>query len=664
MKYLLKEWLSAQELVDIGGLPNSVQGIHYKAKVENWDFRSREGKGGGKEYYLNSLPEPVRAAIILKHGYIEVQGNYFPIAKQEELNYCREALWAKWEAATSKQQEKATKKVTIVQAVTNLVKTGITASNAFIVVAKELGSSNGTVRRTYYDAIPYESEDWGPALLPKHRERREYLDAEFTPAAWDYFLADFLRPEKPTRAACYLRLIEAAKEHGWSVPSESSLSRKIERDLTKTQIVYARDGERAVADMYPAQERSVLSLHAMEWINGDGYQHNVFVRWFNGEILRPKTWVWQDIYSRKILGYYCDISENSDSIRLALMRVIDRYGIPKHTTIDNTRAAANKWLTGGVPNRYRFKVKEDDPKGILPMLGIQTHWTQVLFGTGHGQAKPVERAFSHGGLGELVDKHPLVAGAYTGASPMEKPDNYNQNNAVDVEVFLKALEAGVNQFNARANRQTEVCNGQMSFDEAFAQSYEQSQIIKASKEQLRLLMLTAEAVRVRKDGTFTLEAGGSINRRSNRYYNPVLADRRLKQSKVVVRFDPQNLHGSVYCYTLDGRLVCEAECIEKVAFNDKSAAREQDRNRKQYVKATKQALAAQKRMNIKEAAALLPKSKASEMPETKVVEIFRPVGNTVRVEQVEIEEELDQEEYQAAFQRGLAQFAEEQKNSI
>ncbi|VEI46997.1 Bacteriophage Mu transposase [Actinobacillus equuli] len=48
------------------------------------------------------------------------------------------------------------------------------------------------------------------------------------------------------------------------------------------------------------------------------------------------------------------------------MDVIYKYGIPRHITIDNTRAAANKWMTGGVPNRYRFKVKPDDPKGIIP----------------------------------------------------------------------------------------------------------------------------------------------------------------------------------------------------------------------------------------------------------------------------------------------------------
>ncbi|MDA0148823.1 transposase domain-containing protein [Vibrio sp. LaRot3] len=662
----VKQWFSATELVDlqIVGVPTTPEGIRFKAKSEQWIYQTRSGQGGGKEYHIDSLPESVRAAIILKQGYIEANGKYFPVApEQNELSYCRDALWTKWDNATESQRQRASKKAMLANAVRRLIKSGIAAQSAFVMVANEYQSSEGSVRRTYYAAKHYEVSDWAPALLPKHRSRREYLDAEFTQEAWDYFLADYLRPEQPTKAACYLRLLEAAKAHGWEVPSESSLNRKIERELTKVEIVLARKGERAASELYPAQERSVLGLHAMEWINGDGYQHNVFVRWHNGEILRPKTWVWQDIYSRKVLGYYCDISENSDSIRLALMQVIERYGIPHHATIDNTRAAANKWLTGGVPNRYRFKVKEDDPKGILPMLGIDTHWTQVLFGTGHGQAKPVERAFSHGGLGELVDKHPLLAGAYTGANPMDKPGNYNAANAVSVDVFLKALETGINQFNARPNRRTEVCNGMMSFDEAFANSYAQQQIKKATKEQLRLLMLMAEVSRVQSDGTFFLESGGSIKQRKNRYYNVKLAEKTFKKNKLVVRFDPQQLHDSVYCYTLDGRFICEAECIEKVAFNDKSAAREQDRNRKQFVKANKQALAAKKRMGINEAAARLPTTEEPEVPETKVVEIFQQQGNTVRVTQVE--QEIDSEEYQAAFQRGLAQLVQEQqKNSI
>ena len=53
------------------------------------------------------------------------------------------------------------------------------------------------------------------------------------------------------------------------------------------------------------------------------------------------------------------------------MDVVTRYGIPEdfHITIDNTRGAANKWLTGGAPNRYRFKVKRGRSKRTVLLMG-------------------------------------------------------------------------------------------------------------------------------------------------------------------------------------------------------------------------------------------------------------------------------------------------------
>lgn len=199
----------------------------------------------------------------------------------------------------------------------------------------------------------------------------------------------------------------------------------------------------------------------MQWINGDGYLHNVFVRWFNGDVIRPKTWFWQDVKTRKILGWRCDVSENIDSIRLSFMDVVTRYGIPEdfHITIDNTRGAANKWLTGGAPNRYRFKVKEDDPKGLFLLMDAKMHWTSVVAGKGWGQAKPVERAFGVGGLEEYVDKHPALAGAYTGPNPQAKPDNYG-DRAVDAELLLYRVNAikrgGQRGVYLRANKERAV----------------------------------------------------------------------------------------------------------------------------------------------------------------------------------------------------------------
>ena len=61
----------------------------------------------------------------------------------------------------------------------------------------------------------------------------------------------------------------------------------------------------------------------------------------------------------------------------------------------------------------------------------------------------------------------------------------------------------------------------MSFDRAFAQSYAQATVRKASREQLMMMMLQAEATRVSQHGTIRLEAGGAIASRNNRYYHPI-----------------------------------------------------------------------------------------------------------------------------------------------
>ena len=103
-----------------------------------------------------------------------------------------------------------------------------------------------------------------------------------------------------------------------------------------------REGELALMRRHPPIERSVKDLCAMQWINGDGYLHNVFVQFPDGSIDRPKTWFWQDVHSRKILSYRPDRTENTDTIRLSFGDLVEDYGIPEHATIDNTRAAANK----------------------------------------------------------------------------------------------------------------------------------------------------------------------------------------------------------------------------------------------------------------------------------------------------------------------------------
>ncbi|MBR0573711.1 MULTISPECIES: transposase domain-containing protein [Pasteurellaceae] len=646
-----QEYYTIQELIELNlnSLPSTVLGIRKKANRENWQSRPRQGKGGGLEYSFESFNQDIQQAIILK---IAKANKERTVCTAESKSFALLPQWERFEKANNTQKDKAKLKFQACVALDDQVKAGLNLMQAIDDTAKAFNVSHGSLKNWYYKVRKFERSDWLAILLCKSGSNRKINYAEIDVEAWEVLLADYLRPERPSFSACYYRLTRSAKEMGWTIPAKPALERKLKREVQKEVQVFLRDGERALFDLYPAMRRSVEDLQAMEWINGDGYQHNVFVKWKNGEIVRPKTWLWQDVRTRKILAWRCDLSENSDTIRLSLMDLINKYGIPKDCTIDNTRAAANKWLTGGVKNRYRFKVKEDDPVGIIPLLGITLHWTSVIAGKGHGQAKPIERAFSHGGLGEVVDKHPSLAGYFAGENVYNKPDNYNYGkDGVDFDVFITALEQGIQQWNERPQRKGEITQGLFSYSDVFARDYALAKVRKATDEQIRQLMLMSEAVTINKKGEFKLEAGGKLFGRTNVYWSQKLISSEFK--KVVVRFDPEKLHENVEVYTLDGRYICTAECSITAGFGDKSVAREHSKHRKQFTKAVKQQAKAMDLMEAQETAAYLPETTEEDVPQPSIIELYQTQGSVALKQQVVIEEDEEISEFEKAFQLGV-----------
>ena len=144
--------------------------------------------------------------------------------------------------------------------------------------------------------------------------------------------------------------------------------------------VLCRDGAEALKRLYPAQQRRRDVFHALEAVNGDGHKFDVFVRWPDGEVVRPMMIGLQDVYSGKLLSYRVDKTENREAIRLALGDLVEAYGIPDHIYFDNTRAFANKMLTAGASHRYRFKTRDEDPVGIITLLGAEIHFVSPYSG--------------------------------------------------------------------------------------------------------------------------------------------------------------------------------------------------------------------------------------------------------------------------------------------
>lgn len=644
----MREWYSAKELLGVGGLPTSKGKLLQKAKRQGWQSRKRQGRGGGKEYHFNSLPEATQAALLLSDSNIPRAGAVLdpktprqavapatlvsasgepsspliqpPVAGTLFNNYDRDALWHYFDSKPEKQKQKARARLAAIQTALSLIKSGTKQTKAWKLAARTHAVHYYTLRYRWYESLKrYHQLDWLAALLPGYVGRQK--TAECSETAWSYFIADYLRLEQPALTACYRRLQRAAAEHGWTIPSVDTFARKVKREVPFTVRLLKRKGYQALYHLYPPLKRSVREMCALQAINGDGYEHNVFVKWPDGTIARPRTWFWQDIYSRKLLSYRTDKTENTDLIRLSFGDLVEQFGVPEHVTIDNTRAAANKWMSGGVEKRHRFKVKEEDPLGLFPTLGINVHWTSVVAGKGSGQSKPVERAFGIGGIGEVVDKHPALVGCYTGPNTQAKPENY-ASRAISLEDFLHVLEQEVLAFNTQPKRRSEMAAGVHSFDQVFNRSYQHSAITKPTEAQRRLWLLAAEAVTVQRNGTVTLDAGKAVGIGRNRYRADALYE--LQGQKVIVRFDPQALQDEVHIYQLNGTYLCPAVCVEDAGFYDTRISNAHNRERKRFVKATKDAATAHERMTAIEASKFLPKQDAATAPEVKVVRQLQP----------------------------------------
>lgn len=618
------EWFSAAELADLHlpDLPTTKRNVNAMAARENWQrpewfgthWRRRAGHGGGIEYHMAVLPRwaQVKLAIDGKHADAAA-----PVSQSDQ--------WAWFEGLPEKKRAAARERVEALDAIAALVRAGVQTVMAVHHVSAELKIAQSTLYRWREATYGLDRADWLPALAPRHAGR--VAEAECSPEAWDAIRVDYLRPERPNFSDCYRRLQAMAKARGWSIPSANTLQRRIDAIPVELRTL-ARDGAEMLKRMYPAQQRLRDHFHALEAVNADGHKWDVFVRWPDGTILRPQMVAIQDLYSGMILAWRVDRSANKEAVRLAIGDMVETYGIPSACWLDNGRDFASKWITGGTPNRYRFKVRDEEPSGILTDLGVQVHWTTPY----SGQSKPIERAFRD--LAQSAAKHPAFAGAYVGNNIDAKPENYG-STAVPLDLFITTIGEAIAEHNARVGRRSAVCAGRLSFAAAFAASYAKSAIKKATVEQRRLWLLAAEAIRVdTRDGSITLEG--------NRFWSAELVAHRGQ--KVTVRFDPQALQQPLHVYQTDGRYIGQAECVAAAGFDDVDAARQHASARKAWLRAQREGLEAERRMSVADYAAMLPApDEAPPLPETKVVRPFVPraAGNLARKPDADDETDLD-----------------------
>lgn len=599
----LQEWFTLAELLPHVGqsLPASMAGLAEHARKAGWSddlrrCRLRPGKGGGREYHYGLLPGDVLARLILAQAP--------PPPDSREIEGRANALWTAFERAAPGSRLQAEQRLSAILAVREMPGTRAAA----VAQVAALRGVSASALWSWLDRIKgVPRPDWLPALMPRHVGRT--ATAPCDPRAWDALKADYLRPEQRNFEACYRLMTEVAAVEGWTpIPSCKTLKRRMEREVPAAQLVMARQGAEAARKLYPAQKRDRSVFRALQAVNADGHKIDVMARWEDDTVGRPILHVIQDLYSGTILACRVDRTENKEAVRLALADMVSRYGIPEHAWLDNGRQFAAKSISGGQATRYRFKIRPEEPDGILKALGIEVHWTQPY----SGQSKPIERAFRD--FCEEVAKHPSFAGAYTGNSPLTKPANYG-SRAVPIAEFEAVLKAEVERHNLRPGRRSAICAGKLSFRQALDASLADSGtlVTRATAAQRRMLLLAAESVTARTPD-------GAVHLMGNRYWSEALLDH--VGQRLTVRFDPQNLAEPVAVYTLDNRLIGEAEPQGVVAFNDEGAARRHAHDRKSWLRGQRLQLEAEKRLGLDDYASLLPRIEPAPAPEPRAVRLI------------------------------------------
>lgn len=614
-------WFTAAELaaLKLPGLSSAKRKINELAQAERWALRTdrmglplartRRGRGGAAtEYHLSVLPAQASTALVRKG----LAGDPAPRPAGVAANDGSEAtaqgqLWNWFGLQSAAVKAEAAARLTMIDEIGALEGSGLTRSAALATVAAHHGAAASTVWSWLTLVAGADRADRLPLLAPQRKGGGK--TAEVDDGAWTFLLSDYLRPERPTFASCYWRCLrEYCGPNGLELPHQKTLARKLEREVPANVVTLKRHGVDSLRNTVPAQQRSVAELHALELVNVDGHRWDVFVRWPDGHIARPMMVAIQDVYSRKVLSWR--VAENEDGVvtRLTFADLFRDWGIPKACLLDNGRAFASKLITGGAKTRFRFKIRDDDPLGLLPALGMKVHWATPY----RGQSKPIERAFRD--LCDTVAKHPAFAGAYTGNKVDAKPENYG-DRAIDLETFKRVVTAGIEAHNKRPNRTTQMAAGRLSFDEVFKASYATAAIGKASQEQLRMALLASEVVS-------TDRKNGAVKAHGNVWWSEAMSA--LAGRKVILRYDPDNLAEPVHAYGLDGKYLASAKLQGRTAFLDTGAAKERARQESNLKKTTKAQAAAYQLLTAAQLADMMPEL-PNEPEATPSPSVIRPV---------------------------------------
>lgn len=423
---------------------------------------------------------------------------------------------------------------------------------------------------------------YGEAALIDGRGKHGHHKKVMPDEVFDIFISYYLDQSRPGVEQCmgytetWFR--QKGREDMLPLPSAETFRREVLRRILPAELTYCRKGEKACVDtMLPSLKRNYDDLYSNSIWVCDNHTFDVFVN--DGEHEKPVRvylTAFQDVRSRKFVGWEVTMNPCSQATLVALRRGIEENGLPDMILSDNGREFLTHDIGGrGFRKGGKASKEEREIPTILDNLGIRFTTAMVR----NARAKIIERAFL-----EVKNNFSKMFDGYTGGTIAERPERLKKTgkdaeNFMLLPEFVQYVDKYIRYIYNKRSHNGVGMNGRTP-DQVYAECMVEKRI--ATPEQLNLMMMRHSRMQtVSKEGVYLNLYGQKL------YFQSEDLILRHIREKVYIRYNPDDM-GEVRVYSSEDRFLCTAQQVKLLSyFENKETLKNAVSDQRKYLKAVK-----------------------------------------------------------------------------
>lgn len=410
----------------------------------------------------------------------------------------------------------------------------------------------------------------------KHKNHKKAIPDEVFAVFTSYYLDESRKSVRRCMELTESYLRHENKDGLLPLASPQTFTREILRSIPPAALVLCREGMKACTDkMLLYLHRTYDDLASNDIWVCDNHTFDVFIN--DGEHEKPirvYLTAFQDVRSRKFVGWYVTLNPSSAATLTALRRAVEKYGIPKRILSDNGREFLTFDIGGrGFRKSRKLSREEHEIPTIMQNLGIEFTTAMVK----NARAKIIERAFL-----DVKNGFSKMFEGYTGGTIAERPERLKKtgkdaDNFTLLPEFITYVDKYIEGIFNKHKHYGIGMDGRTP-DQVYAECLMERTV--ATTEQLNLMMLrNTRMQKVTRDGVYITLCGQKVpfNSGELNFYHI--------NRKVYVRYDPDDLQ-EVRVYDEQDRFLCTAQQTEALGyFADKAELAEKIRENRKYMRA-------------------------------------------------------------------------------